>query len=96
MNEQLIYKYLSRQASRAEELELLEWLTVSEDNKKIFFEMKAIWSASWVAAMDARLPTRESVADDIGVLVLNGDLPFDMEDLADWVQAGHLPVVKQK
>ena len=45
MNEQLIYKYLSRQASRAEELELLEWLTVSEDNKKIFFEMKAIWSA---------------------------------------------------
>lgn len=59
-------------------------------------EMKAIWSASWVAAMDARLPTRESVADDIGVLVLNGDLPFDMEDLADWVQAGHLPVVKQK
>ena len=39
MNEQLIYKYLSGQASRAEELELLEWLTVSEDNKKIFFEI---------------------------------------------------------
>ena len=43
--------------------------------------------ASEVDAFLNGLPTRESVADDIGVLVVNGDLPANMEDLADWVQS---------
>lgn len=57
---------------------------------------KTYYLASEVDALLERMPTRESVADDIGVLVLNGDLPANMEDVADWVQAGNLPLNKTK
>lgn len=44
MNEQLIHTYLSGHATPGEQRELLEWLRESEENKRLFFEMKAIWS----------------------------------------------------
>jgi len=44
MNEQLIHTYLSGHATLGEQRELLEWLRESEENKRLFFEMKAIWS----------------------------------------------------
>lgn len=44
MNEKLIYKYLSGQTSIEEEEELLKWINESPDNKKLFFEIKAIWN----------------------------------------------------
>ena len=44
MNEQLIHTYLSGHATPGEQRELLEWLRESEENKRLFFEMKAVWS----------------------------------------------------
>ena len=44
MNEQLIHTYLSGHATPGEQRELLEWLRESEENKRMFFEMIAIWS----------------------------------------------------
>lgn len=55
---------------------------------------KTYYLASEVDALLDTFPTRESVADDIGVLLLNGDLPANMEGLADWVQTGRMPVDK--
>lgn len=44
MNEKLIYKYLSGQTNIEEEEELLKWINESPDNKKLFFDIKAIWN----------------------------------------------------
>lgn len=43
--ESLIYRYLSGTLSEAEEKKLLEWTGQSEDNRKEFYSMKALWNA---------------------------------------------------
>lgn len=44
MNDKDIHKYLSNQMTREEEYELLQWIKASPENKKIFYDIKAIWS----------------------------------------------------
>lgn len=48
MNNAILYKYLSGLATESEERELLVWLNHSPDNRKEFFELKAIWVAQRV------------------------------------------------
>lgn len=43
MNEQIIYRYLSKTATEEEQQALLAWLNESDANKDTFFELKAIW-----------------------------------------------------
>lgn len=43
MDEQVIYKYLIGQATTEEEKELLAWLEASSENKRLFFDIEAIW-----------------------------------------------------
>lgn len=45
MNNTILYKYLSGLVTESEERELLAWLNYSQDNRKEFFELKAIWAA---------------------------------------------------
>lgn len=45
MNNTILYNYLSGLATESEERELLVWLNHSPDNRKEFFELKAIWVA---------------------------------------------------
>lgn len=45
MDEKEIYKYLTGQATAEEEKELLSWLEASSENKKLFFDVEAIWRA---------------------------------------------------
>lgn len=44
MEEGIIYKYLAGETTTEEEKELLAWLMESEENRRIFFELKAIWN----------------------------------------------------
>lgn len=48
-----------------------------------------------VPAATVAVETRESVADALATLCMNGDLPDEMECLADWVQNGTMPAVQQ-
>ncbi len=48
MNEELIIRYLQRQCSPAEEELLLKWLQESPENKKFFYEQKALLNYSKV------------------------------------------------
>ncbi|MFR6633777.1 MAG: FecR family protein [Alistipes onderdonkii] len=43
--EGLLYRYLVRRTSRAEDREVYAWLEASEKNRSLFFEVAAVWSA---------------------------------------------------
>lgn len=44
MEEINIHRYLTGQATKEEEKELLDWLKASPENRRIFFELKTIWN----------------------------------------------------
>lgn len=58
MNNTILYKYLSGLATEGEERELLAWLNHSPENRKEFFELKAIWAAQ-------RVIGRKKVEEDV-------------------------------
>lgn len=43
--EGLLYRYLVRRTSGAEDREVYAWLEASEKNRSLFFEVAAVWSA---------------------------------------------------
>ena len=43
--ERLLYRYLVRRTSGAEDREVYAWLEASEKNRSLFFEVAAVWSA---------------------------------------------------
>ena len=45
MNEKIIHDYLQRKTSPDEEKALWEWINLADENKKLFFELKALWNA---------------------------------------------------
>lgn len=64
MDETIIYKYLSELATEEEQLRLLEWLKASSQNRKTFFEIKALWKArhSLVSAQEGERRVKNSLA----------------------------------
>lgn len=44
MEKNILYKYLSGQTTAQEDKELLDWLNASEENRRVFFELKTIWN----------------------------------------------------
>lgn len=45
MNESLVYRYLSGEATPEDERKLLSWIKEAPENEQSFYEMKAIWNA---------------------------------------------------
>ena len=43
--EGLLYRYLVRRTSGAEDREVYAWLEASEKNRSLFFEVAAVWGA---------------------------------------------------
>lgn len=64
MDETIIYKYLSGLATEDEQLQLLAWLKASSENRKAFFEIKALWKArhSLVSAQEGERRVKNSLA----------------------------------
>ena len=46
--EGLLYRYLVRRTSGAEDREVYAWLEASEKNRSLFFEVAAVWSLSLI------------------------------------------------
>lgn len=55
MNEKIIYNYLQGETSLEEEQILLDWIKQSPENKRFFFEIKALWKTSRVAIGEKEL-----------------------------------------
>jgi len=54
-------------------------------------EIDDLRAALQAAPAHAAVLTRESIADDIAIACMNGDLPDNMEHLSDWIRAGAIP-----
>lgn len=54
MDEKIIHNYLQGKTSEEEEKALWEWINLSDDNKNIFFELKAIWNANQTVFSDKK------------------------------------------
>lgn len=53
MNQSLIYKYLKGEASEHEKLEMLEWIELSQENRKEFMRNRQLYdSAIWSESVD--------------------------------------------
>lgn len=61
MDETIIYKYLSGQATDEEKQALLGWLHDSPDNQVIFFELKAVWHVKQQTAFGNESHLNESL-----------------------------------
>ena len=51
--EGLLYRYLTRRTTGAEDREVYAWLEASEENRSLFFEVAAVWSAHRTLASPA-------------------------------------------
>jgi len=61
MTSELIYKYLSNEASEQEVEQLFEWIDISEENKKQFITLKKTWALSTLS---------ETVSSEVPVIAL--------------------------
>lgn len=61
MNDTIIFKYLSGQATNEEKQALLEWLRESPDNQAAFFELKAVWHIKQQTAFGTESHLNESL-----------------------------------
>lgn len=57
MNEKIIQKYLQGNTSSDEEKALWEWINLSDENKILFFELKALWNAQQAAFNEEKRTT---------------------------------------
>lgn len=64
MDDIIIYKYLSGEATSEEEQTLLAWLQESPSNQEVFFEIKAVWHSKQQAVFG----NEERLVDSLGQL----------------------------